>query len=562
MSIHQRINEPLHVARLRRILVAWFVLWLWHPAGLLAAPPDAVRPNIVWLTVEDMSPWLACYGDDTVPTPNVDRLAREGVRYLHAFATSPVCAPARSSLMTGMYATRIGTMHMRTGNPSAAAIEKHPEAYADIPSYEGVPPAFVRCFPEHLRAAGYYCTNNSKKDYQFREPVTVWDESSGRAHWRNRAEGQPFFAVFNFGGTHESRAFPDAKRQPEVVAPEDVPIPPFYPDTPAVRDGLARTYNNIAAMDTWVGQHLHELEEADLLNNTVIFLFSDHGVGLPRGKRSVYDTGTRVPLIVRHPDREGAGSTDDRVVSFIDFGPGVLSLAGIEPDERLDGIPFLGSHAREGTGLAFAHADRFDAEREQTRSVTDGRYRYVRNYQAEVPYLLPVAYRERLPMTAELYALRETGPQRPAQWQMAATCRPEHEFYDTQSDPWEVDNLISDPRHAERIEALKAHLANWIRTTADLGFVLPETKLVHERLWPPDGEQPATGTPIVSVGTGSLTITCETDGASIGYRFDEAGAWRVYPGRPISVPVKLKVIEVNAHRIGYRPTRITHHLEQ
>ena len=179
-----------------------FRLHAFTLACLLLAPSSHAqdRPNVLWLSVEDMSPWLACYGDDTVPTPNLDRLASASVRYSNAFATSPVCAPARSSLITGMYATRIGTMHMRTGKPSQAAIDKDPEAYAQIPNYEGVPAAFVRCFPEVLRVAGYYCTNNAKTDYQFEAPVTVWDASGNKAHWRNRSAGSPFFAVFNHGG--------------------------------------------------------------------------------------------------------------------------------------------------------------------------------------------------------------------------------------------------------------------------------------------------------------------------------------------------------------------------
>lgn len=243
-----------------------------------AAPPES--PNIVWLTVEDMSPWIGPYGDTTVPTPHLDRLAREGVVYDNAFATSPVCAPARSSLITGMFCTRIGTMQMRNGNPYGLALAKD----RGIPLYEGLPPPFVRCFPEQLRAAGYSCTNNSKKDYQFHDPVTVWDESSDTAHWKNRASGQPFFAVFNFNfmGTHESQAFPAARRRPRAVAPEQVPLPPFYPDTPHVRDAVARTYDNIAAMDRWIGERMQELEAAQLLENTIVMFFSDHGVGRPR----------------------------------------------------------------------------------------------------------------------------------------------------------------------------------------------------------------------------------------------------------------------------------------
>ena len=530
-------------------------------ACALATPRESQRPNIVWLSVEDMSPWLPCYGDDTVPTPNLDRLAAESIRFTNAFATSPVCAPARSSLITGEYATRIGTMQMRNGKASKTALSKDPDAYRDIPSYEGLPPPFVRCFPETLRAAGYHCTNNRKKDYQFNEPATVWDASGGAAHWRSRAAGQPFFAVFNHTGTHESQAFPESRRRPAAVKPEDVPLPPLYPDTPNVRDAVARTYNNIAAMDRWVGKQLDELEEAGLLSTTIVVFFSDHGVGLPRGKRSCYDTGTRVPLLVRLPGGRGAGTTDDRVVSFVDFGPTTLSLAGLEPDSRLDGTPFLGEHARPTGGLAFSHADRFDSVYDRVRSVSDGRYRYVRNYLLDVPYLIANAYRERLPMTADLYALRARGAARPGQWQIAATTRVPEELYDSEQDPWEVNNLIDEPEHQQRIAALRAALDRWIEDTGDLGFVLPESRLVREKIWPPDGQQPKTPpatarTARMADGVAEVAIECVESGASIGYRsVDQAGgSWTVYTGPFVAAPGE--VFELLTHRIGYKPTRV------
>eukprot|EP00752_Nemacystus_decipiens_P015208 g13541.t1 len=509
---------------------------------------DTKPLNILWLTVEDMSPWIGPYGDTTVPTPHLDKLAAEGVTYDNAFATSPVCAPARSSLITGMYCTRIGTMQMRNGKRSGTPAD--PEAYKDIPLYEGVPPQWLRCFPEHLRVAGYYCTNNSKTDYQFKAPVTVWDQSNRKAHWKNRAEGQPFFAVFNHNGTHESRAFPARKPTPVVVTPEDVPIPPIYPDTPAVRDAMSRTYNNIAAMDQWVGQMIKELEDAGLLDKTVIVFFSDHGVGLPRGKRSCFDTGLRVPLIVRHPDgtpgSEDAGTRSDRVVSFIDFGPSVLSLAGIEPDKRLDGTPFLGDYARDRTGYqagyAYANADRFDAAPDRARTISDGRFRYTRNYLPEEPYLIPVKYREQLPMTFDLYNLRNAGKVPAQQWQFGATRRPAEEFYDSLTDPWETNNLIDlpKPEQQERIATMRAKLDEWIKDTGDLGFVLPETEMVKQHIWPPDGEQPTTPkAEIRSIEVveslkhySSVTVTCEDPGASIGYRLSRdggfSGPWLVY----------------------------------
>jgi arylsulfatase A-like enzyme len=531
-------------------------------AALLAAAATAQdRPNVVWLVVEDMSPWLGCYGDDTVQTPNCDRLAREGVRYTNAFATSPVCAPARSSLITGMYATRIGTMQMRNNSPSKSALAKDPDAYEDIPGYQGLPPAWLRCFPELLRKHGYYCTNNAKKDYQFKEPVTVWDQSSGKAHWQNRAPGQPFFAVFNHNGTHESGAFPGRKPSPSAVALEDVPVPPIYPDTENVRKAIKRTYDNIAAMDRWVGRKLQELDDAGLLATTIVMFYSDHGVGLPRGKRSCYDTGTRVPLLVRFPDGKRQGTVDDRVVQFVDFGPTVLSLCGVEPDRRLDGVPFLGPFARTGHGFAYSHADRFDSVYDRQRSVTDGRYRYVRNYVTDQPYLIANAYRERIPMTADLYALRGRDDVAPAQWQFAATERPQHELYDSQSDPWETRNLIDRPEHAQRAIDLRSQLDRWIASTGDLGFVLPETRLVQEHIWPPDGKQPTTPPARAEQHHSSMmtlvSFVCDEPGASIGYRSLPLGKdrrWRVYH-EPIGV-VDNQRFEVRTHRIGWQPRTV------
>lgn len=549
------------------VLFVTAVCWMDRGAAEVSKPGST--PNIVWLSVEDMSPWIGPYGDRTVPTPHLDRLAREGVTYDNAFATSPVCAPARSTLITGMFCTRIGTMQMRNNSPSEASIIKNPGAYREIPGYEGLPPPFVRCFPEQLRAAGYYCTNNAKTDYQFEAPVTVWDECGGKAHWRNRNPGQPFFAVFNHVGTHESRAFPQAKRSPRAVAPADVPLPPFYPDTAAARDAVARTYDNIAAMDRWAGERLAELEEDGLLGRTIVIFFSDHGVGLPRGKRSCFDTGLRVPLIVRFPDGAAAGTRAARVVSFVDFGPSVLSLAGIDPDERLDGTPFLGRFARERSdyrrGHAYANADRFDDVYDRSRTVSDGRYRYTRNLLPELPYLIRNAYREQLPLTGDLYALAESGPHRPEQWQFAAKRRPVEELYDSRTDPWEVKNLIDEPEHRERIAALRGRLDAWMEATGDLGLVLPETKLVRERIWPPAGIQPTT--PAAEIddraeqrGEGMVfvvSIACADPGASIGYRLGDSkrysGPWQLYTG-PFETRADRRFLEVQTHRIGHKPT--------
>ena len=528
-----------------------------RPASAQSAPPL----NVVWISVEDMSPWLGCYGDDTVPTPNVDRLAAEGVRYANAFATTPVCAPSRSTLITGCWATRIGSMHMRTGNPSKAAIARNPDAYAGVPSYEAVPPADVRCFPERLRREGWFCTNRAKTDYQFNAPETVWDRSGVGAHWRQRPDpGVPFFAVFNLGVTHESGTFANTRRQPQVVSPDDVDIPPYLPDTPTTRADIARTYDNIAAMDAQVGRILDELEADGLLETTVIMFFSDHGVGLPRGKRCVYDSGTRVPLIIRWPAEMNRRGIETRVVSFEDFAPTVLSILGIEPPAWMDGVAFAGEFAADDDGLAYIHADRMDAVRDRTRAVTDGRYRYIRNLMPERPRLYNVAYAENIPMMADIHALRSAGTATREQWQIVDATKPAEEFYDTATDPHEVVNLIDDPAHADRIATLRGSLDVWIARTGDLGLIEDEGEMVRTRLWNGLDAKPWTALPRLTItesnGVRFATMSCDTDGASLGWRWKGDDRWRVYDGR-IRLPETSATIELLAHRIGHVPRRIS-----
>ena len=540
-------------------LIPVFLMLIAMTSTVRASSSD--RPmNLVWISVEDMSSWLGCYGDATVPTPNVDRLATEGIRYLNAFATTPVCAPSRSTLITGKWPTEIGSMHMRTGNQSRAALSRNPEAYADIPNYEAVPPSEVRCFPELLRAEGRFCTNRSKTDYQFKAPATTWDRTGGKAHWKGRRTAdQPFFAVFNLTVTHESGTFAKQSREPKVADPASVAVPPYYPDTPTVRDDIARTYDNIAAMDRQVGRILKELEDAGELENTVVMFFSDHGVGLPRGKRCIYDSGTRIPLIIRWPAAMDRRGVDDRVVSFVDFAPTALSICGIRPPIWMSGRAFAGEYTAPGTGFAFLHADRMDAVLDRTRAVTDGRYRYVRNLMPSRPRLYNVAYAEQIPMMADIHALRASGDATTDQWQLVDGTKPAEEFYDTASDPHEVRNLIADPSQTERITRLRATLAAWMQDTGDLGL-LSEGDMVRRHLWHGAPQKPATALPTLAIeiidGRRHAVVKCETEGASLGWRLEGESTWHLVDG-PIRLPDDATKIEVLAHRIGYVPRTST-----
>ncbi|MEO1497292.1 MAG: sulfatase [Planctomycetota bacterium] len=525
--------------------------------GLLAivlgvASAEAGPPNILWLSCEDMSPRLGCYGDAVAQTPNIDRLASQGVRYTRAFTATGVCAPCRHTIITGVYPTQSGAQYMRTGSYSSASAK----ADQTRPLYEATPPEGVRCFTESLRAGGYYCTNNSKEDYQFKAPVTAWDDSSKQAHYRNRAPGQPFFAVFNATVTHESGVHGEKLRSPRVIDPADVRVPSFLPDTPAVRDDLARHYDNIAALDAWVGEKLAELEAEGVADETVVLFFSDHGDGLPRHKRWVYDSGTHVPLIVRWPDGRRAGEVDDRLMSFVDLAPTALALAERVRPDYLRGRVFCGPDAEPAPDYVFMHRDRMDDTAIETiRSVRGERFRYVRNYRPEQPYLLPIAYRDRAATMGEVYRLRDAGELTPQQWQLAAETKPLEELYDTEADPDEVVNLATDPAYAAKLTELSRALDGWIESTGD-PLATDEVEVIKTRIWPPAGEQPTTAPPTVEYDRQRrvVTMSCETPGASLGYRLPGEETWRVYNG-PFAYDA-MPPMHYVAHRLGWKPSRV------
>lgn len=507
--------------------------------------------NILWITVEDMSPRLGCYGDGTVLTPNIDRLAREGVRYTRAFATYGVCAPSRHSLIMGMYPSSTGAMAMRTWTRTSAIADIKDTALLNIPVYEATPPVGARCFTEYLRAAGYFCTNNSKTDYQFRPPVTAWDESNNEAHYRHRErEDQPFFAVFNNTKTHESQIHKPTA--PVVTDPQQVIVPPYYPDTKTVRTDIAHHYDNIHEMDKWVGQLLADLEADGLLDNTIIFFFGDHGDGLPRAKRWVYDSGIQVPLIVRWPDGHGAGTINDELVSFIDFAPTVLSLSGLPIPEYMEGQAFLGLKKAEARRYIYAFRDRMDPAPERKRAVRDKRFKYIRNYRPDLPYIGFIPYRDRLLMMQEILAMDQDGRLGADQWQFSAKTKPLEELYDTQTDPYEIRNLAADPRYLDKLAELRGAHEDFIRRFGDLGEMTEDNLIKH--LWPPNGEQPMTATPGMQKQGDHIVLSCATAGASIAYRWAGDERWELY-FQPIVNRNKGK-LEVQAIRLGWKSSEV------
>ncbi len=531
---------------MKTLLLTLFTSVLALSAYVQKQDPVANQPlNILWISCEDMSPRLGCYGDRTVPTPNIDRLAREGVRFTNAFCTAGVCAPSRNAIITGMYQTSTGGHNMRTLGST------YPEKTGLAKAYSIVPSPEVRAFPEYLRAVNYYCTNNEKTDYQFDAPPTVWDENSPKAHWRNRAGGthqQPFFAIFNSTITHESQVWARTNR-PLRVDPAKIVVPPIYPDTKTVRQDMARFYTNISEMDDVVGEILKQLEDDGLLDKTIIFFWSDHGDGLPYVKREITDRGLRVPLIVRFPDGRLSGTTRQELISMIDLAPTVLSLANIQPPKHMQGQAFFGSYANKTPRkYVFAARDRIDSEYDRVRSVHDGRYQYVRNFRPELSPYMEIEYRKQQPMMKEMLAMRDAGQLNGVQMQWFRPNKLAEELYDVQADPWQLNNLAEKPQMATHLKRLRQQMNNWLEQTKDLGAV-PEKELVS-RWWNGQSSPPITANPVLQQKGGKLVLTCATEGASIGYkRLGHDVKWRVYR-QPITVNEGDSVAAV-AMRIGY-----------
>lgn len=514
--------------------------------------PTKNRPNILWISCEDLSFHLSCYGSKLAKTPNLDRLAAQGIRYTNAFTTAGVCAPCRSAIITGMYQQSIGTQNMRTLSASAAVgAEAYPPGFK---GYSAVIPAQVKCFSEYLRAAGYYCTNNSKEDYQFEAPPTAWDESNNKAHWRNRTnKNQPFFSIFNFTTTHESQVWARAK-EPLLVNPDEVEVPPYYPDTKEIRLDIARQLSNAMVMDKQAGEILAQLKEDGLEDNTIVFFFSDHGDGLPFVKREITQRGLRVPFIVKNPLDNKKNIVDNQIISFVDLAPTMLSLAEIPLPKYFQGQAFLGSQKRQNPRqYAFAARDRADSEYDRVRSVHDGRFQYLRNYMPEKPYYQNIRYRLQQAGMQSILKLKEEGKLNEIQMQWFRSSKPKEELYDCETDPHQLHNLAELPQYQNKLNALRKVYNAWIEKVGDMA-VEPEMDMVH-RWWNGKDEPPTTETPKVQVQSSKTILSCATKGASIGYKKHwKDRIWQVYT-EPIQLS-KGDSLYVIAQRIGYKKSEV------
>lgn len=450
-------------------------------------------PNIVWIVGEDMGPELGCYGDPNAVTPNMDRIAREGARYSHCFTHAPVCAPSRSGLITGQYPTTIGTHHMRS------QLLKPPGMFTD-----------------HLKKAGYtICwptkVGFGKTDFNFEVPPNAFDV---REDWTKKKPKEPFFGFFNINWSHESKIRAPAADFTRLTAeltpaerhdPAKMAVPPYHPDSPEVRRDLANYYDLVTAVDKKVGEVLGVLEKWGIVTNTIVLMTGDHGRGLTRSKRWVYDSGIHVPLIVRWPGKIKPGEVRDDLVSFIDFGPTMLSLAGVKKGSlmtdaltkpnipvpggdksafqnysQLQGIVFLGPDAQKRTHV-FAARDRMDETYDRIRAVRDKQFKYIRNFAPELPYSQRIAYGEEMPTMQVWRKWNAEGKLNPTQKLFFAPTKPKEELYDCEADPHEVKNLASDPKYEKKLQQFREALDKWIDQTHDLGAV-PETELIKRGL--------------------------------------------------------------------------------
>ena len=430
------------------------------------------QPNIVWLVAEDQSQYFfPFYGDKSVNLPNISFLLENGIVYDNMNSPYPVCAPARSGIITGMYPSSIGTGNMRAHSDNRIVRGKT-EASLEIPYYSSKLAESIKPFTQILIEEGYYCTNNSKRDYNFNLRDEAWDDSSNNASWEKREEGQPFFSIFNFNITHESEIWKRDKEKLKVD-PNNLTVPPVFPDDSISRHALAVNYSNLVEMDRQMGLIIKNLKDQGLYDNTYIFFYSDHGGPFPRYKRAIYETGSKVPLVVKFPTiikvKEKRNSD---MLSFVDFAPTILSLAGIDIPKIYQGKAFLGNkESKKKRKYLFTASDRFDEHPDRIRAVKSKRFKYIRNYNINKPHALPIGYRNQMPLMKHLNKLNDSNMLSPEQKLWFQVPKNPEEFYDLKKDPFELNNLIGDDNYSKELNELRKQLSNWMEEINDLGHI-------------------------------------------------------------------------------------------
>lgn len=504
------------------------------------------QPNIIWIVAEDQSPeFFPMYGDSTIALPNLEMLAKDGVVFDNAYAPVPVCAPARSSLITGMYPTTLGTHNMRTYN----GYTKENQKELEIPSYSPIAPEGVKMFTEYLRSAGYYTTNNSKEDYNFKSLESAWDVSGKNGSWTGRKAGQPFFSVYNYGICHESGIWYQSKKE-KFVNRDSVPVPPIFPQNDTIiRNDIATNYSNLKRMDNQIGKLLKKLKEKGEYDNTIIFFYGDHGGPFPRYKRALYETGVRVPLIVKFLGNEKESNRSEDFISFIDYAPSVLSLAGIKPPEVMQGMARFGKYEAPKREYIFSTSDRFDGTVDRLRAVRHGKYKYIRNFNTDISNALPVKYRMQMPMMRQLKKRYEAGTldENAAKW--FDTPKPEEELYNVENDPYELTNLAGQEDFKNTLEHLRGALDKWMVETNDLGRY-PEKDLIAK--WLVAGKPPKLQPVMINKNNGKYNLASDKSDATIIWRYKNQKNWTIY-AEPFATD---SIILAKSVRIGFEASEI------
>ncbi|PKG81853.1 sulfatase [Colwellia sp. 75C3] len=527
------------------------------------------RPNILLVVAEDMSAKVGAFGDPVAQTPVLDELAKTSVRYPNTFTTAGVCAPSRTSLITGVHQISVGGQHMRTRSFEAS-------------NYRAVPAPEVKAFPELLRKNGYYTYVSSKLDYQFSNtsahsgPFTVWDYEGKKPTWRGREKDQPFFGMYHLDITHESQLFPKKSTKNKKsglvknwIKPEQVVVPAYYPDTQLIREGIALHYNNIHAMDTQVGELLTQLKKDGLSDNTIVIWTTDHGDSLPRGKREVYDSGLKVPMIIHWPEKYRPnkainGSIDSQLLSFVDIAPSILAMANINIPTYIQGKARIPNNNATNKiakrKYIYASKDRLDEFPFRERAVRSNQFKYIKNYAPNKPGATHLAYRDQMILMQDLWREFEAGRMNKQQafW---FNNRPAEELYNIIKDPEEVNNLASNPAYKKQLKKMQSALKEWQSHVDDLSD-RPEIELAND-FWP-NGQQPITAKPSIYLDeSGFIAIKGNTQGSSIGYQtsyLNKKGKWitskmRVY-NQPFAIKKGMKIIS-KAVRYGYKTSEKT-----
>ena len=545
------------------ILLAWCLVG----APLQANP---AQPNILLLMAEDLSPRIGSFGDKLADTPNIDQLAATGTRFTRVFTTAGVCAPSRAALITGQHQISFGGQHMRTST-------------GPLGEYFAQPDPQLRAFPEIMRSNGYFTFTDAKLDYQFSGvragsgPFTIWDrQGADDFAWRERAPDQPFFGLINFMETHESGVMrPDgephsaihkATRQwrkagnlvaPRQTSPSDVTLPPYYPDLPAVRADLARHYDNIRMMDARVGRIMLALKAEGLLSNTVVIWTTDHGDGLPRAKRELFDSGLHVPLILYLPpplrklvssNQQHMPEQNDRLVSFVDLAPTILAMASIPAPDYLHGRSIF----EDPRIYIFASRDRIDEISDRQRAVRDSRFKYIRSWHPDVPGGHTLAYRDNLDMVRAWRAAYQSGSLNSQQRRWFEPVGAE-QLYDTVADPHELNNLAAVPGHEAVLATMRAALDAFLQKVGDTSEQ-PERDMREAMLV--NGTVPETPAPTLHLDGELVTMHSDVD-ASIGYRFSGEPHWRLYRHPLPTSSFEAPLLEAKAVRYGWRESQVS-----